>query len=189
MTERDAPLRRPWQVAARWMGQPAVSPGLAAELGRILDLLPGVGHLEVQTTHGRIMVTRDFPSDIVPEVDGILARAFRDNPEVTGILFPAGTPRPAHIATPAEPFSPHLDRLAAETVAAGGQRDATPEKLDSQRVQLGRPGAAVSELPDGRWFHMYVGPPPTPPTLVEGRLPINHVIVGASLFGWMFGRP
>lgn len=189
MAERDAPLRRPWQAAARWMGQPAVSPGLAAELGRILDLLPGVEHLEMQTTHGRVMVTRDFASGIVPEVDGILARAFRDNPEITGILFPAGTPRPAHVATPAQPFSPCSDRLAAETVAASGQRDAKPEAVGSRPVPLGSPGAAVSEAPDGRWFHMFVGPPPTPPTLVEGGLPINHVIIGASLFGWMFGRP
>lgn len=35
-------------------------------------------------------------------------------------------------------------------------------------------------------------PEPTPPPfnwLDEGLLPINYVVVGASLFGWLFGKP
>lgn len=81
------------------------SPALVADLGRPLDLLPGVRQPKVQTTHGRMTVTRDFPSSAILDVDHILAQTFCDNPEVTGILFPARESRPAPTAAPAKPLA------------------------------------------------------------------------------------
>ncbi len=115
-------------------------------------------------------------------MNGILAQAFRDNREVTGILFPAGTPRPVHLATPAAAFSPRPDRSAAEVMAASGQRDVALEGAGSRRGQLGSPGAAVSEPLHGLRSPIPVGEPMLP-MLGKGGLPIHHVIVGASLFG------
>lgn len=97
------PLRRPWQVMLAWAGADPPGAGLGEALGRILDLFPDVGSLRVHTAGGGIVATRDFHGNYPVEVDAILARLFRDNPNVTGVTFPATATRAAHTATPADP--------------------------------------------------------------------------------------
>lgn len=112
------PPRRPWQVMLAWTGADPPGPGLGEALGRILDLFPGTGYLMVHTASGSIMATRDFHGNYPAEVDGILARLFRDDPGVVGMTFPATPTRPAHTATPDDPHWSPLGKASAGIAAA-----------------------------------------------------------------------
>lgn len=121
------PSRRPWQVMLAWTGADPPGPGLGEALGRILDLFPDVGSLTVHTAGGGIVATRDFHGNYPAEVDGILARLFRDDPGVVGVTFPATATRPAHTATPDDPGGRLWSgRLEAATVEVAQDDIADP---------------------------------------------------------------
>ena len=135
--DRLAGSPRPWQVMLTGHdGLDRISPELTADLGRILDLLPSVGHLRIQTADGSCIVTRDFPGYSRNEVDDILARAFQDNPGITSIQFPDGGSRAGHTATPDDPFESRYGRPAAEITAARTRGDITPEEAHRQLISL-----------------------------------------------------
>ena len=112
------------------------SSSLTADLDRILDLLPSVGHLRIQTADESFIVTRDFPGYSRNEVDDILARAFQDNPGITSIQFPDGGSRAGRTATPDDPFWSRYGRPAAEITAARTRGDITPEEAHRQLISL-----------------------------------------------------
>ena len=92
--------RRPWQLLLTGDGIAVADAELVTGLARILELLPSVPGLTVETTQGTLVATRDFPSGSVGEVDTILAGLFRGKPDLTGIRFSGNEARPAHTATP-----------------------------------------------------------------------------------------
>lgn len=126
------PRRRPWQVLLTWTGAAPPGPGLYEELARILDLFPGTDCLTVHTADGCLWATRDFPSNAIQEVDGILARLFQANPEVAGVTFPGTATWPAHTATPDDPFWSPQGKAGAAITAALEARTVTPGQAIEQ---------------------------------------------------------
>lgn len=128
--------RRPWQVLLTWTDADEPGPRLHKELGRILDLFPGVGCLTVHTAGGSIVASRDFRSNYAKEVNDILARLFRANRGVVGVTFPATSDRPAHTATPDNPFWSPLGQASAAITAAVEEGRITPEQAIEQLKRL-----------------------------------------------------
>lgn len=68
--------RPPWQVMVTGKTETPISPETIAALGRILDLMPGVGHLTLQTAGGGVLnVTRDSTAVIWMKWTGRLPRS------------------------------------------------------------------------------------------------------------------
>jgi hypothetical protein len=109
-----------------------------ADLARIFDLMPSVGHLVVQTEAGGIQVSRDFPSAYLEEVDQRLAKIFHDNPAVTGITFPATSTRSEHTATLDDPHWSIWGKALAEIGAARARGDLTAEEATIRITQLSK---------------------------------------------------
>lgn len=117
--------RPPWQLLMTSAREdaPALSSETNYALTRIFQLLPHLGSLTVQTTHGEIRVTRDFASGYAAEVDRTLAEIFRNDPAVTGIVVPATGTAPGHTATRDNPYwSPDGKTLPAiDAALASGE--------------------------------------------------------------------
>ena len=99
--------------------------GTRQALEQILELFAEVGGLVVQTTAGRMSVTRDFPSDYTTQVDRLLGAIFKNNAAVTGIEF-LGMETP-HTATPDDPYWSADGKAYASIEAAAARGDITPE--------------------------------------------------------------
>jgi len=107
LLNRLTPKRPPWQVMVTGNADTGISSDTMAALGRILDLMPGVGHLKLQTAGGGVLnVTRDFRSTYLDEVDRKIAAIFAADPQIIGIGFPK------HTATPGDPHLPPHGRRA-----------------------------------------------------------------------------
>lgn len=154
------PRRRPWQVLLTWTGAAPPGPGLDEELGHILDLFPGTGFLTVHTAEGCLHVTRDFPSNATQEVDDILARLFQANPEVTGVTFPGTATRPAHTATPDDPFWSAQGKAGAAITAALEAGTVTPGQAIEQFKYLYAAAAAATAASEAAQDQ--TGPPGQP---------------------------
>lgn len=103
---KELPLRRPpWQLLM--VGNTEEPLHFTAEtnnaLTRIFDLLPNLSGITIKTTKGDLSVSRDFPSGYTATVDSLITAIFKDNPEITGIVFPATSTRPEHMATADDP--------------------------------------------------------------------------------------
>ena len=99
-------------------------------LTRMFDLLPELGGVTIRTTNGDLSVSRDFPRGYTEAVDALIAAIFRNNPEITGIVFPATSTRPEHIATADDPhFLPDGKALAAIDAAFKAGEISTDEAL------------------------------------------------------------
>ena len=128
---------RPWQLSlVGGDNVQSLDRETLADLARIFDLMPSVGHLGVQTEAGGIQVSRDFPSTYLKEVDQRLARIFHDNPAVTGITFPASSTRSEHTATLDDPHWSIFGKTLAEIGAAGERGDLTIEEAIIRITQL-----------------------------------------------------
>ncbi len=138
------PQRRPWQMLLTRTGAAPPGPGLYEDLGAILDLFPGTGFLTVHTAEGCLRATRDFPSNATQEVDDILARLFQANPEVTGVTFPGTATRPAHTATPDDPFWSAQGKTGAAITAALEAGTVTPGQAIEQFKYLYAADAAAT---------------------------------------------
>lgn len=118
---KEMPLRRPpWQLLMT--GNTDEPLRFTAEtnnaLTRIFDLLPGLGGVTIKTAKGDFSVSRDFPGDYTQTVDTLIAGIFTNEPEITGIVFPATSTRPEHTATADDPhFLPEGKKLAAIAAA------------------------------------------------------------------------
>lgn len=98
--------RRPWQLLMVGTGEhnrASVSAETTYALTRLLEYLPGISGVTLQTEHGDLDVTRDFPSGEMQIIDGLIASIFKNDPHITGIKFPATDGKAAHIATAEEP--------------------------------------------------------------------------------------
>ncbi len=135
---RGLELRRPWQLLLVGHDLAAADADLVAGLTRILELMPSVPALTVETARGTLVATRDFPSGSLAKVDAILAGLFRRNPELAGIQFPGNETRPAHIATADEPFWSPQGAQSARIRAAMARGDITPQEAGDQLDQLYR---------------------------------------------------
>lgn len=133
---------RPWRLLLVGDGIDRLSAGACEELTRILDLFPAVSHLVVQTTSGDCRVSRDFPSGFTAEVDQRLADIFRDNPAVTGIVFPATSSRPDHTATPDDPHWSPEGKASADILAALTHGGIGADEAAGQLVHVHRPNFA-----------------------------------------------
>lgn len=100
---RELRSRRPWQLLLIGEEAAQLTPEDVEALTRVLDLLPHVAELDVQTTVGPVRISRDFSGDYVRQVDQLLAGIFERNAAVTGITFPAKPDRLPHTATPNHP--------------------------------------------------------------------------------------
>ena len=117
------PKRPPWQVMVTGNTDAPISTEVVAALGRILDLLPGVGHLTLQTAGGGVLnVTRDFRSGYLDEVDKKITAIFAADPQITGIGFPK------HTATPDDPHWSPTGKASAAIAAARKAGDITPDE-------------------------------------------------------------
>jgi len=118
---KETPLRRPpWQLLV--VGNTEEPLHFTAEtnnaLTRIFDLLPGLSGVTIKTTKGDLSVSRDFPNGYTDMVDNFIASVFRNDPEITGIVFPATGTRPEHTATADDPhFLPEGKALASIAAA------------------------------------------------------------------------
>lgn len=100
-------------------------------LTRMFDLLPALGGVTIRTTNGDLSVSRDFPRGYTEAVDALIVAVFRNNPEITGIVFPATSTRPEHIATADDPhFLPQGKALAAIDAAFKADEISTDEALN-----------------------------------------------------------
>lgn len=98
--------RPPWQLLMIGMGKDnhaAVSAETKYALTRLLDYLPGLSGLTLQTGGGDLHVSRDFPSGEMQIIDSLIASVFKNDPRVTGIVFPATDGKAAHVATADKP--------------------------------------------------------------------------------------
>ncbi len=103
---QQALTRPPWQLLMIGMGEnnhAAVSAETTRALTRLLDYLPGLSGMTLQTADGDLIVSRDFPSGEAEIIDGLIASVFKNDPHVTGIAFPASDGRAAHVATADRP--------------------------------------------------------------------------------------
>jgi len=117
------PKRPPWQVMVTGNSDTPISSDTVAALGRILDLMPGVGHLTLETEGGRVLnVTRDFRSFYLDEVDRKIAAIFGADPQITGIRFPK------HTATPDDPHWSPTGKARAAIAASRKAGDITPDE-------------------------------------------------------------
>ena len=92
-------------------------------LARILDLMPGVGHLTLQTADGGVLnVTRDYSGDYLAEVDRRIATIFSADPQITAIAFPK------HTATPDDPHWSPAGKARAALAAARQAGEMTPDE-------------------------------------------------------------
>ena len=115
--------RPPWQVMVTGNADTGISADTVAALARILDLMPGVGHLTLQTAGGGgLNVTRDFRSAYLDEVDRKIAAIFAADPQITGIGFPK------HTATPNDPHWSPTGKASAALAAARKAGDITPDE-------------------------------------------------------------
>lgn len=102
----QALARPPWQLLMIGMGEDnhaAVSAETTYALTLLLDYLPGLSGVTLQTADGDLVVSRDFPSGETEIIDGLIASVFKNDPHVTGIAFPASGGRAAHVATDDKP--------------------------------------------------------------------------------------
>lgn len=103
----QALARPPWQLLMIGMGEDnhaAVSAETTYALTRLLDYLPGLSGVTLQTADGDLVVSRDFPSGETEIIDALIASVFKNDPHVTGIAFPATGSRAAHVATADKPY-------------------------------------------------------------------------------------
>ncbi len=112
--------RPPWQLTT--IGNTDQLVHLSAEivnaLTRIFDLVPALGGVTIKTEHGDLSVSRDFPSGYTETVDALIASVFENDTGITGIVFPATSTRPEHIATADNPhFLPSGKEIAAITAS------------------------------------------------------------------------
>lgn len=123
LLNRLTPKRPPWQVMVTGNAETSISPDTVAALGRILDLMPGIGHLMLQTAGGGVLnVTRDFHSGYLDEVDRKIAAIFAADPQITSIGFPK------HTATPDDPHWSPTGKASAALAAARKAGDITPDE-------------------------------------------------------------
>ena len=121
----EAPRERPWQIMLTGHGLEHIDAGTRQALEQILELFTEVGGLVVQTTAGRVSVTRDFPSDYTAQVDRYLQEIFKNNRCVTGIEF-LGLENP-HTATPDDPYWSPQGKAYARIDEARARGDISPE--------------------------------------------------------------
>lgn len=118
---KELPLHQPpWQLLMVGNTQEPLrfTADTSNALKRIFDLLPSLGGLTIETTKGDLTVSRDFPSGYMEAVDNLIAAIFENEPEITGIVFPATSTRPEHTATADDPhFLPEGKTIAAITAA------------------------------------------------------------------------
>lgn len=130
----ELPLRRPpWQLLM--VGNTKEPFQFTTEtnnaLTRMFDLLPELGGVTIRTTNGDLSVSRDFPRGHTEAVDAIIAVVFKNHPEITGIVFPATSTQPKHIATADDPhFLPQGKALAAIDAAFKAGEISTDEALN-----------------------------------------------------------
>jgi hypothetical protein len=109
VNERLAKMRRPpWQLMMTSTSDKQILPFSAAtirELTRIFELFPHISHLTVQTREGDVRVTRDFSGNYPAAVDAMLENIFRNDPDITGIVFPGTGAKPDHMATRDNPHN------------------------------------------------------------------------------------
>lgn len=98
-------LSRPWQLLTLSSSeQPSsFSEETVAALTRILDLLPHLPGLTLQTKFGEVHVSRDFSGDTASAVDALITTVLKDDPSIIGITFPRTGKRPEHTATMKDP--------------------------------------------------------------------------------------
>lgn len=85
--DRYANPPRSWQVIMTGNITTALPLELDAVLGRLLDLRPDIGSLEIETDDGGgMLVARDWPSDRMEEADALLAR-IEAAPGVRGVTL------------------------------------------------------------------------------------------------------
>ena len=115
--------RPPWQIMMTGNAADPISGATKEALAQILDLMPGVGHLTLQTAGGGVLnVTRDFHGNHLAEVDRKIATIFAADPQITGIAFPK------HTATPDDPHWSPTGKAMAALAAARQAGDITPDE-------------------------------------------------------------
>ncbi|WP_236760106.1 MULTISPECIES: hypothetical protein [Rhizobium/Agrobacterium group] len=87
-------------------------------LTRIFDLVPALGAVTIKTEHGDLSVSRDFPSGSMETVDALIASVFENEADLTGIVFPATSTRPEHMATAGNPHFLQSGREIAAITAS-----------------------------------------------------------------------
>jgi hypothetical protein len=134
--------KRPWSLLATGEGSVALTSRVTRSIEEIFELLPSISFLTLQTAWGEGMVMRDYPSGYTHRVDRLLAKIFKQNSAITGIIFPARGGQPAHTATPDHPFwsaegQIRVERLRAflEEIALrkAGTPPITPEEVERRR--------------------------------------------------------
>jgi hypothetical protein len=123
LLNRLSPKRPPWQIMMTGNADASISDATKAALVRILDLLPGVGHLVLRMEGGEVLnVTRDYGGNHLAEVDHKIAAIFAADPQITGIAFPK------HTATPDDPHWSPTGKAMAALAAARQAGDITPDE-------------------------------------------------------------
>lgn len=112
--------RRPWQllITGNTKEPIAFSVETRDALTSMFELFPHLSGLTLKTRHGDLSVTRDFPGDYTSRVDEMIAAVFRNNPDITGIVFPATSTRPN--------TRPHLTIRIGRQMAGYSQRSVQP---------------------------------------------------------------
>lgn len=112
--------RRPWQllITGNTKEPVAFSAETRDALTGMFELFPHLTSLTLKTRQGDLSVTRDFPGDYTGRVDEMIAAVFRNDPEITGIVFPATGTRPKHTATPDDPHWSADGRILSKISAA-----------------------------------------------------------------------
>lgn len=66
-------IERSWQLLTVGPGSRYITPELHRRLVQLLDLLPQVRFIEIETDAGSVSVSRDWPSDRMEEVTALEA--------------------------------------------------------------------------------------------------------------------
>ena len=100
---------RPWQVIATGQNLSSLDRGALFKLAQIFDLMPAVPFLTVETTQGPVVVSRDFPSDTLDDINRLLEAIYEDNSQIAAIVFPESPDRSAHRTTAERPSAFDFD--------------------------------------------------------------------------------
>ncbi len=83
--------------------------------------MPALGGVTIKTEHGDLSVSSDFPSGSMETVDALIGSVFENDADITGIVFPATSTRPEHMATA---DYPHFLQCGKEIAAITASHEA-----------------------------------------------------------------
>jgi hypothetical protein len=93
-----ADTERTWQLVMSGHGLGHITAQAQADMARLLDLMPSITHLTIETRADTIHVARDWPSDRMEEADSLIDRIARSDGITAVVVHETDDDPPRRIA-------------------------------------------------------------------------------------------